>query len=504
MGLTGLGLSTSVLSMTTENTPFHVNNLPIENDGLVLNYHLMHPGDLSAPGDPNAAFFLNDTCHLHYILRHPWKDDESHSFIHVSSRDMLHWEWHKTKLQPSFTGHGMYSGTGFITKGGRPATIYHGQGSDRNQIAIAKDNNLSAWEKPYPIKVKTKDGKDARINHWDPDCFLIGDTYYAISGGQNPPVFKSTDLKNWTFIGDFLQHEMLDVAKGEDISCPNFFKIGDKWMMLCISHPFGCRYYLGDWDEKKEQFVPTSHNRMNWRREGQSNLEYRNCFAPESVLTPDGRRVMWAWLATLDDRVNKKTIQSLPRELSLDKEGTLKIAPLKELKSLRYDEKQIVNFEVDMRKQHNGGFSNKKIAELEGDAIEIEATISREVAKNKRFGFQLFSDGEKDFGFPVVINPVTKSVLVGNTEAPFLVDSLPANEDVNIRIFIDKYLVEVFVNDKQAVLDVCMNYDKYSGLYAYTYGEKTTFKEIKIWKIKPTNEGYFKAKENRIWETDTK
>ena len=58
------------------------------------------------------------------------------------------------------------------------------------------------------------------MRHWDPDCFLIGDTYYAISGGPNPPLIKSQDLKNWTHVGDFLKHEMPDAAIGEDISCP--------------------------------------------------------------------------------------------------------------------------------------------------------------------------------------------------------------------------------------------------------------------------------------------
>ena len=190
MGLTGIGLTTSVLSMAKEDKLLPFNHLPIVDDDMALNFHLMHPGGDSAPGDPNAAFFLDGTCHLHYILRHPWNDKQSFSFVHVSSRDMLHWEWHKTKLQPSFTGHGMFSGTGFMTKEGKPAAIYHGQASGRNQIAIAKDNKLSAWEKPYPVEVLTEDGKVPDMNHWDPDCFLIGDTYYAISGGQNPPLFK--------------------------------------------------------------------------------------------------------------------------------------------------------------------------------------------------------------------------------------------------------------------------------------------------------------------------
>ena len=229
-------------------------------DDLALNYHLMHPGEGNRGGDPNAAFCIDGTYHLHYIL------DDPISFIHITSKDMLHWTWHETKLQPSFTGHGMYSGTGFITKEGRPAIIYHGKGSGKNHIVIAKNVQLSDWEEPYPVEPKTSDGAVQKMRHWDPDCFTIGDTYYALSGGQNPPLLKSTDLRNWSYMGEFLHHDQPDVAIGEDISCPNFFPIGDKWMLLCISHPFGCRYYIGDWDEGQEQFVPESHGRMNWRR----------------------------------------------------------------------------------------------------------------------------------------------------------------------------------------------------------------------------------------------
>ena len=42
----------------------------------------------------------------------------------------------------------MFSGTGFFTKEGQPAMIYHGQGSGRNQIAFALDDNLEKWTKP--------------------------------------------------------------------------------------------------------------------------------------------------------------------------------------------------------------------------------------------------------------------------------------------------------------------------------------------------------------------
>ena len=479
---------------------------------LVLNYHLMHPGGDSLPGDPNAAFHLDGVYHLHYILAHRWQDKHSFSFVHVTSPDMLHWTWQTTMLQPSFTGHGMFSGTGFITREGKPAAIYHGQGSGRNQIAIARDRRVSAWEKPYAVEVRNADGTEAKIKHWDPDCFLIGDTYYAISGGENPPLFKSRDLRSWTYVGDFLRHEMPDVAFGEDISCPNFFLLGNKWMLLCISHPLGCRYYFGDWDAKAEQFVPEKHGRMNWRRDEQSiygRPPWRiDFFAPESLLTPDGRRVMWAWCATLgmsDGKLSSKTIQSLPRELSLPDDGILRIKPLRELETLRHDPVTLGDIQISELTREvlpRGVPAGKKIATLNGDAVEVLITIAREQATRKLFGFTLFSDG-KGGGLPILFRPETGTLRVGTAEAPFSVADLPAGEDVELRIYIDKYLVEVFANDRQAMIAMHADHLGKTDLAAFTVGAPTTVKKVDIWKLKPTNQGFLMAQQNRIWEPKT-
>lgn len=92
-------------------------------EDLTLHYHVMHPGGDSLPGDPNAAFSLDGTCRLRSILAHPWKRKKSFAFVRVTSPDMLHWTWRPTKLQSSFTGHGMFSGTGFLTREGKPAFL---------------------------------------------------------------------------------------------------------------------------------------------------------------------------------------------------------------------------------------------------------------------------------------------------------------------------------------------------------------------------------------------
>ena len=317
-----------------------------------LTYHLTHPGpDRAIPADPNCAIFYKGRYHLHYIYQ-----SKGHSFAHVSSTDMVHWQRRPTVLTPPRTGHGMFSGTAFLTKEGKPAIIYHGQGSRRNQIAFALDDNLDKWSKPTPVEPRTADGKPAKMRHWDPDCWLRGGTYYALGGGGNPTLARSKDLKKWEFVGELLHPDFpknLGVAKGEDISCANMFKIGDKWMLLCISHGLGARYYLGDF--KGEQFLPNHHALLNWAR--------WDFFAPESLLTPDGRRVMWAWCTPWVNgmqKVGRKKnfdallkgklqpgIQSLPRELSLPKDGVLRIKPLRELEKLRSDRKQAENITVN-------------------------------------------------------------------------------------------------------------------------------------------------------------
>ncbi|MFN8521651.1 MAG: glycoside hydrolase family 32 protein [Chloroflexota bacterium] len=480
---------------------------------LTLNYHLMHPGGDSAPGDPNAAFYLDGTYHLHYILAHPWRGERSYSFIHLTSPDMLHWTWQTTKLQPAFTGHGMYSGTGFLTREGRPAAIYHGRGSERNQIAIACDRRLSEWEKPYPVEVRTADGGVADIVHWDPDCFLIGDTYYAVSGGKNPPVFKSRDLRHWTLIGDFIQRDLPDVAFGEDVSCPNFFELDGRWVLLCISHPLGCRYYVGDWDAEAEQFVPTHHARLSWRRDEQPIWGVRlrtDYFAPESVVAADGRRVMWAWVrsAGTDGALLEKTIQALPRELRVAPDGTLRMRPLRELEGLRYDGASLGPVTIadpvtgfsDPVPPINGPYL-QRLAELDGDSWEIRLAVRRSEALRKIFGVMLFSDG-CGAGLPIILRPETGTLRVGTIDAPFAVADLPDGEDLELRIFVDKYIVEVFANGRQAVLAAHMDRSA-SGLDAFSVGVPTSFDAVDVWRMRPTNQGYLEARSNRIWEPAT-
>ena len=433
--------------------------MPANPDPSWLSYHLAHPGPGSAnPGDPNCAFFWKGQYHLHYIYALG-----GFCFAHVSSTDLVHWRWHKTTLTPEFTGHGMFSGTGFFTKEGKPAIIYHGQGSGRNQIAIAQDDQLEQWSKPVALEPVIRSDQDgSQIANWDPDAWVDNGSYYALSGGtpgsgKPPTLFKSADMKSWNYLGLFLDHEMPDVESNEDVSCPNFFKIGNKHMLLCISHTKGCRYYLGEW--KNEKFIPDFHARMNWH-----GLDF---FAPESVQTPDGRRVMWAWCVLPSVQTG---VQSLPRELSLPRDGVLRIKPLRELKMLRYDEQHEENITVND--------STQMLRKIGGNTIELNLTI--ESGSAAEYGIQVYCDAG-GHGLPVTVKPATGTIVVGDTEAPFV---LKKGESTKLRIFLDKSMVEVFANDRQAVVYMQQYKPEDVGISLFSHGGPIAVKRITAWKMR--------------------
>lgn len=464
------GLSSTFEALTGKEVPFKFETptRPKSVPENWLTFHLAHPGPGPAmPGDPNCAFYWKGRYHLHYI----YLADDGFAFAHVSSTDMVHWRWHPTTLVPTKTGHGMFSGTGFYTKEGRPAIIYHGQGSGRNQVSIALDDKLEKWSTPTPIIPTIGSGQDAsKIANWDPDAWRDQGSYFALSGGtpgsgKPPTLFKSSDLKKWDYLGLFMTREMPDVRSDEDVSCPNFFPIGDKYMLLCISHNLGCRYYLGDW--KNERFTPDFHARMNWH-----GVDF---FAPESVLAADGRRVMWAWCAIQgfsSDKTLQSGIQSLPRELSLPADGVLRIKPLRELESLRAD----ARYETDLLIRSN---SRHMLPVTQGDACELE--VEFEPTPATKFGFEVHCSPQGKNGFPILVDPDEHVLKLGDTSVPL---DLKQGGPVTLRVFVDKHLIEVFVNDRQAAVASHAYMAGDVEVQMFGTGGATPVRAVRYWRMK--------------------
>jgi beta-fructofuranosidase len=424
-----------------------------------VTYHLAHPGP-GAVGvwDTDPVFFWKGRYHLFYLF--PGR--EAFAFAHVSSTDMVHWRWHPTTLTPSRMGHGMSDGTGFFTTEGRPVMIYHGadgfQPGLTNQITYAEDDLLEEWSAPVAIESRVRPDQDASvIANWDPDGWLEGDTYYALFASLPPGVFagvsdrvtvptlhRSRDLTSWDYVGPFLSGDLPEAADDSDISGPNFFPIGDKHMLLCISHNRGSRYYLGEW--KDERFTPDFHSRMNWHG--------LDIYEAETVLTPDGRRVMWGYCwfelsrdaegqAVLDaasSGVPQRGIQTLPRELSLPDDGVLRMKPLRELEALRSDELRREGILVS-----DG--APVLLDGVAGDAVELAVTIRP--GRADRAGIDVHCDATGHGGIGIVVDRRAGTLEFGEVVAPLRVDD---DEDLLLRVFIDRHVIEVFANDRQAIV----------------------------------------------------
>ncbi len=440
-------------------------------------YHFVIPEGKGMPFDPNGAIFWKGRYHLFYIFQ----DKRGHNWGHVSSTDLFHWRHHPTELVS-----GMFSGNCFVNKDGHPTMCYHGQVRGGNRMAVALDDDLNKWKKLELITPKTKPGDPhhGKYRSWDPFGWLEGDTYYAIFGGKRPGIAKCDSLEGeWKYVGDLMAHEIKGVSIREDVSCADLFKIGDRHMLLCISHKLGCRYYLGRWEN--EQFHPEFHEKMSWVD--------NSFFAPESLLDDRGRRIMWAWIF---DRPKFKTrmdfgwsgTMSLPRELWLAEDGMLRMGVPKEIEALRYNGKTRGDLKVE---------ADSELA-LDGIAgRSIELAIEMDAPGAKQFGVKVCCSPGGEEETLVFYDAADKKLKIDTRKSsvkegaksveagPF---ELGEHEALELRVFIDKSVIEVFANDRQAVMRrIYPSREDSVGVTLFSKGGPARIRKLESWEMMPSN-----------------
>jgi beta-fructofuranosidase len=381
----------------------------------------------------------------------------------------------------------MYSGNCFVNADGVPTICYHQRGQG-NAMAVALDDDLNEWKKldTNPITPDTQEGDEhhRKYKSWDPFGWLEGDTYYAIFGGQRPAIAKAPTLGGeWQYVGDLFAHGVEGISLEEDVSCPDLFRLGDKDVLLGISHDLGCRYYLGEW--KNEQFYPESHQQMSW-------VDH-SFFAPESLIDDQGRRIMWAWIMDAPQwgvswEHGWSGTLSLPRVLSLGDDGKLRMDVPEEIEALRYEAFSQQDFAVqpgsDVLIEGIAGNSLELFIEMEGDdALELGVKVCVSPGGQEETSiFYDASDGtlKVDTRRSGPEHP-SKALEV----APF---RLKKGERLALRVFVDKSVVEVFANSRQAIARrIYPSRADSIGVSLFSTGGTTKVHALKAWKIMPSN-----------------
>lgn len=441
-------------------------------------YHFVVPEGRAMPFDPNGAIFWRGRYHLFYIFQ----DRRGHNWGHVSSTDLFHWRHHPTGLVS-----GMFSGNCFVNKDGRVTMCYHqvGQG---NAMAVALDDELNEWKKldSNPITPKTQAGEThhGKYRSWDPYGWVEGETYYAIFGGKRPALAKAGRLGGpWRYVGDFLAHSVPGVSIREDVSCPDFFRLADKHVLLCISHRLGCRYYLGDW--KNEQFHPTFHERMSWAD--------NSFFAPESLLDDRGRRIMWAWIFDAPQFKTRMDFgwsgtMSLPRVLSLGADGRLHMDVPNEIERLRYNARKKTKLTVK-------GDAELPLEGIGGNSIELAVEIRP--AGARQFGLKVCRSPKGEEQTLVYYDAADEKLKVGTRKSSLSggaksVEAGPLalgkDEPLRLRVFVDRSVVEAFANGRQAVMRRVYPSRRDSvGVALFSTGGPAVVTTLEAWDIMPSN-----------------
>ena len=446
-------------------------------------FHFVIPEGVGMPFDPNGAIYWKGRYHLFFIFQDDRTGRKDHHWGHVSSTDLFHWRFHETNLVG-----GMFSGNCFVNNDGVPTMCYHqvGQG---NAMAVAIDDELNEWKKldTNPITPETKNGDEhhGKYRSWDPFGWVENDTYYAIFGGKRPSIAKCDTMGgDWEYCGDLMGNTVGDISINEDVSCADFFIIGDQHMLLCISHRLGARYYLGDW--KNEQFHPDFHENMSWVD--------NSFFAPESLLDDKGRRIMWAWIFDTPGFGTRKDFgwsgtMSLPRVLTLDKDGKLLMNVPEEIQNLRYNGRKKKDITVKSD-------SDVLLEGISGNSLEL--AIEMDSKKAGQFGVKVCCspDGQEE---TLVYYDANEKKLKIDTTRSGLKDSpktieggpfeLKKNELLNLRVFVDKSVVEVFANGgRQAVMRrIYPSRDDSVGVRMFSKGGSAKVIEVLAWDMMPSN-----------------
>lgn len=471
-------------------------------------YHFVAPEGHAYPFDPNGGVFWKGKYHLGYIYQKEREGKMEHVWGHAVSTDLFHWSLYPDMLTVK-TGDiekGIFSGGAFLAKNGVPHIMYHGEGSSSNLVAYSTDDDLKIWNKFEGNPVLASPAKDSpefgKYTAWDPEGWYdqASETYYQISGGNPAGLFKSKDMYTWTYLGHFIDQDKRINNRFEDLSCPDFFKMKDKNVLVFISHYMGTQYYIGTF--KNDKYVVEKHGRMNWPG--------GTFFAPEQLVDDKGRNIIWGWIlerkpSHLPD-YGWSGIMSLPRVLTLSDENEMLISPPKEVEKLR------LNRHVDNDMHLNP--HEEKALSIQGKALNISLEI--EYQKQSVCGVKVFCSPDNQEETIIKYDPKRKELVVdfkqSSVKAPVKMQKycmmhypptenaegevseqrapldLKPGEKLKLNLFIDKSVIEVFANGKQCITQVVYPELPLSNNVKVFSGDGEAYiSNIEAWEMAETN-----------------
>ena len=436
--------------------------------------------------DPNGVSYYNGEYHLFYQY-HPYSTywGPMH-WGHAVSRDLLHWRYLPAAMAPDTESDrdGCFSGCALTLPDGRQELIYTGvvnkkqkDGSIRGiQTQCAAVGDGVEYEKLPSNPILSEEDLPGYVSGYDfrdPKAWREPDgTYRMLCAARSRDgsdtmflMFQSPDALHWTFDRKLIANSDLKEPVGRMFECPDFFPLDGKQVLLASSQDMqgisghacgnGAFCLIGTYDRKTEQFIPEAEQNVD------CGIDF---YAAQTIDSPDGRRIMIGWMQNWDtvssqpDHCRWFGQTTIPRELSI-RNGRLLQRPIRELDALRLE--PVLHSAVPV---HGKGGSSQEIelAGVRGRCVDLEVSVSQEEGSESCSKFVIRFAADEKYHTDLIYRPAEHLLTLdrtgcGSRRAVANLCSTPVhceNRKLRVRILLDRFSAEVFVNDGEEVMSV--------------------------------------------------
>lgn len=433
--------------------------------------------------DPNGFSYHDGKYHMFYQY-HPYstKWGPMH-WGHAVSEDLLHWEYLPAALAPDqeYDQNGCFSGSALTLSDGRQLLMYTGvtleeqpDGKIRDIqvqcLATGDGFNYEKYEKNPVLSEKDMPEGFNRFDFRDPKMWQKEDGTYLCVVGNRPAdgsgqilLFSSQDSFDWKY------EKVLCANKnryGKMWECPDFFTLDGKGVLVVSPQDMlpqdyeyrngnGTVCLIGTFDSETNDFAEETNHSLDY------GVDF---YAPQTTLAPDGRRIMIGWMQNWDTCCHGQEEfpwfgqMSLPREIEI-RNNRLYQNPVQELNNWRQNKVEYKDILVNGQLQ---------LAGIEGRKIDMEIEITPENISSMYRKFTIQFAQNEQFHIDLSFLPEESVLDMDRRWSGSRRDTVHQrqckvrenNGKIKLRVILDRFSAEVFVNDGEQALSMVLYTDQ--------------------------------------------
>ena len=426
--------------------------------------------------DPNGFSCYKGQYHLFYQY-YPYavKWGPMH-WGHAVSDDLLHWQFLPAALAPDSLPDrdGCFSGSAVELSDGRQLLLYTGvvtigkrigeveQVRQTQCIAIGDGIDYEKYAHNPVIDASTLPEGCSKEDFRDPKLWREPDGSYRCVVAVRPAdesgmilLYSSPDAIHWKFESILAENRN---RFGKMWECPDFFELDGKYVLLTSPQdmfPQGFEYHngngtlclIGAFDEETKKFHDEFDQAVDY------GIDF---YAPQTLLAPDGRRIMIGWMQNWDTIAIVRTKDlwfgqmTIPREIRI-KNNRLYQWPIRELESMRHDKVEYHNVLID---------GDVSLEGIKGRQVDMTVTIRPADGEDLYNKFAIWFAADDTYHTSLSFHPSDSIMKIdrkfsGSRRAVIHQRRAKVNHDngaLTLRMILDRFSTEIFVNNGEQTI----------------------------------------------------